>query len=807
MLNRNTLLISTISFSVLPFMPNAFAAGQSQAAPPPLSPGFAKGMPAALNDLPTSKLRAAIKNLPPAAQQNAMSWLQSFSFPSADIDYLHADKEGAIYYIDTETVEAPVEVSAEELAAMQSTTAAADNAFALHSRLGAANTVYLDFNGHVIQGTAWNSGTAATLYAQAFDLDGDPTTFNASERQRIAETWHRIAEDYAAFDIDVTTEDPVIFGPTVGRLLITRDDDATGQAMPYKGAGGVAYVGVWGLSYYEYYSPALVYYNKLGNGSPAYMAEASSHELGHNLALSHDGSSSSSYYTGHGSGNVSWAPIMGVGYYRNVTQWSMGEYADANNFQNDTAILSAQLSYRSDDHSNQANTATPLTLAGDGSITATNPENDAANVQSDNKGLIETQADIDFFAFDAAAGPIDISATPAWQAYYLANLRGANLDIRLALYNVNDLSTPIIASDPIDDTFARIQTTVAAGSYVIAVTGEGNSVSPYSDYASLGMYFLSGSVTPASEQPGNNAPVANNDAATIDEDAMGAITVLVNDSDADGDTLNIIAVSSANNGLVTINGSQLQYTPANDFNGNDSFSYTISDGMGGSAQATVTMTVNAVNDAPQASNDNANLDQDTAMTIQVLSNDSDIDDAASALFISVTTASSNGSVLISTDQKSLNYTPAAGFSGSDNFSYTVSDAAGATATATVTITVNAVIATPQAPDSVMIVNGSDGTATVSWSDNSNNEDGFELERQKLHKNGSFNGSTLISAATNSTSLVDSSGNGSFRYRARALNGATSSSWSEWSTLVEITGAVKGGNKDSGSGGKGGGKKK
>ncbi|WP_169314586.1 zinc-dependent metalloprotease family protein [Thiothrix nivea] len=177
---------------------------------------------------------------------------------------------------------------------------------------------------------------------------------------KIAEIWRRISEDYAPFDVDVTTEAPASFGPTVGRILITRDSDASGQPMPAQGAGGVAYVNVWGISnYHSYYSPALVYYNNLGGGRPDYVSEAASHEMGHNMGLSHDGTSTASYYGGHGSGFTSWGPIMGTGYNRNVSQWSKGEYADANQQQDDVAIIASKVNLQTDDHGNQTGQARP----------------------------------------------------------------------------------------------------------------------------------------------------------------------------------------------------------------------------------------------------------------------------------------------------------------------------------------------------------------------------------------------------------------------------------------------------------------
>ena len=72
-------------------------------------------------------------------------------------------------------------------------------------------------------------------------------------------------------------------------------------------------------SNHAYYQPAFVFQNGVGGGQKN-IAEAGAHEAGHNVGLSHDGTATSGYYSGHGS----WAPIMGVGYYRAITQWSRG---------------------------------------------------------------------------------------------------------------------------------------------------------------------------------------------------------------------------------------------------------------------------------------------------------------------------------------------------------------------------------------------------------------------------------------------------------------------------------------------------
>ena len=130
----------------------------------------------------------------------------------------------------------------------------------------------------------------------------------------------------------------------------------------------------------------------------------------------------------------------------------------------------------------------------------------------------------------------------------------------------------------------------------------------------------------------------------------------------------------------------MTYIPDADFSGSDSFNYTISDDNGGNATATVNVTVNAVNDAPVAVDDAVITDEDTALTISVLSNDSDLD--GDTLGIIGVTDGSNGTVAISgTD---VVYTPDADFNGTDSFTYTISDGNGVGSTATVTVTVNPV---------------------------------------------------------------------------------------------------------------------
>ncbi|WP_275630489.1 Ig-like domain-containing protein [Pseudomonas sp. 273] len=180
--------------------------------------------------------------------------------------------------------------------------------------------------------------------------------------------------------------------------------------------------------------------------------------------------------------------------------------------------------------------------------------------------------------------------------------------------------------------------------------------------------------------------VTNEDTALT----IAAKTLLGNDSDVDDDSLSILSVQGAVNGTVKLENGNVVFTPAKDVNGTGSFTYTVSDGHGGTATASVTVGINAVNDAPVAKADSASTQEDKPVTLNVLANDSDVDGDT----LSVTSASAtNGSVTLNSDG-TLTYTPKANFSGSDTISYTISDGHGGTASSTVAVSVTPVADVP-----------------------------------------------------------------------------------------------------------------
>lgn len=195
--------------------------------------------------------------------------------------------------------------------------------------------------------------------------------------------------------------------------------------------------------------------------------------------------------------------------------------------------------------------------------------------------------------------------------------------------------------------------------------------------ARAGSYTVAGN-----EACSNGLPDAQDDSITIQQDQPVVITVLDNDSDPDGDPLTVSGVTQPGNGSAAINeDGTITYTPAAGFIGNDVFDYTISDPDGGSDTATVHV---AVNGAPTAVDDSAETNQDEAVMIDTLANDSDPD--GDQLTVMGTTQPAHGSVVNNHD--SVTYTPAAGYYGSDSFDYAISDGRGGTDVATVQVAVN-----------------------------------------------------------------------------------------------------------------------
>lgn len=413
------------------------------------------------------------------------------------------DAAGNVYYALVE-LPTPTKPPEDNLNRPKSPPFDLSETFLLHSHPFAKDVIYLDFDGNTTTGTFWNDANHPTIVTPAFDTDGNASTFSDPELERIQRIWQRVSEDYSPFDVDVTTE-----FPGIERLRNTGGSDdrwgiranVGGDGSWFGQVGGVAYIGSFD---WDTDIGCFIFADNLGDGDEKYTAEAISHEVGHTLGLSHDGRNSPSegYYAGHGSGETGWAPIMGVGYYQNLSQWSKGEYLSANQKQDDLNIIATQngFGYRLDDHGSTAATATAATLNGPTTITGS--------------GVIEKRGDFDYFSFTTGAGPISITVDPFE--------RGPNLDIFVGLYNAN--GQLIDSSNPADSLAATVTANVPYGTYFLKIdgVGKGNPLgSGYTDYASLGQYSFTGTI----KDPPPPAPLRVLSASTI-ESSRGLVTAM-----------------------------------------------------------------------------------------------------------------------------------------------------------------------------------------------------------------------------------------------------------------------------------------
>ncbi|REL36662.1 Ig-like domain-containing protein [Thalassotalea euphylliae] len=181
----------------------------------------------------------------------------------------------------------------------------------------------------------------------------------------------------------------------------------------------------------------------------------------------------------------------------------------------------------------------------------------------------------------------------------------------------------------------------------------------------------------------NDAPTAEGQSVELTENTRESITLT--GSDVDGDSLTYLVATPPTNGTLTGSGATLTYQPNQDYIGEDSFTFTVNDGQLASDQATVSITVNAANNAPQALDDSVTVEQNSIdNSVNVLANDSDIDGDE----LVVSSAAANQGHVVILDNGELNYTPEQSFHGEDTITYNISDGKGGSASASVKVTVS-----------------------------------------------------------------------------------------------------------------------
>ncbi|MFZ9717995.1 MAG: zinc-dependent metalloprotease, partial [Chitinophagaceae bacterium] len=231
--------------------------------------------------------------------------------------------------------------------------------------------------------------------------------------------------------------------------------------------------------------------NLLGNNFK-YVAEAISHEAGHTLGLQHQSSYDancnflSEYNSGAGTGEIGWAPIMGVGYQRNLTLWHNGSSSlGCGSVQNDATLITSTsngITYRNDDIGNTIQESTPITINGNAFNTS---------------GFINNTNDVDVFSYALTQrGQFTLQAIPFNTGN---NSTSANIDIKVDLLSSG--GNLLRSINPAAQVSASLDTTLDAGNYFLRVSNVSNA--NVSNYGMLGSYALTGTLSAANTNDTN----------------------------------------------------------------------------------------------------------------------------------------------------------------------------------------------------------------------------------------------------------------------------------------------------------------
>ncbi|MDF3026439.1 MAG: outer rane adhesin like protein [Fluviicola sp.] len=264
--------------------------------------------------------------------------------------------------------------------------------------------------------------------------------------------------------------------------------------------------------------------------------------------------------------------------------------------------------------------------------------------------------------------------------------------------------------------------------------------------------------------PINDAPVANGDTATTNEDTPVVVDVPSNDTDLDGnlDETSVTVVTPPSNGNVTVDPvtGEITYTPDPGFSGNDTLIYSICDtGMPVLCDtALVIITVNPINDGPTANGDATTTNEDTPVVVDVPSNDTDLDGNLDETSVTVVTPPSNGTVTVDPVTGEITYTPDANFNGIDTLVYSICDTGMPVLcdTALLIITVNPIIDAPVANDDNATTN-EDTPVVVDVPSNDTDADGNLDETSVTVVTPPSNGTVTVDPVTGEITYTPDSG--------------------------------------------------
>ena len=342
-----------------------------------------------------------------------------------------------------------------------------------------------------------------------------------------------------------------------------------------------------------------------------------------------------------------------------------------------------------------------LMLTPDGSFTYT-PALNFNGADSFTYKANDGQADSNVATVNLTISPVNDAPVAADDAYTTSEDNPLTVPAPGLLGNDTDVENDPLTAVLVDSPTYGTLTLNADGAFTYTPALNFNGADQFTYKANDGQADSNVAIVNLTISPVNDAPLAANDSYTMDEDAtlnVAAAGLLVNDTDVEGDPLSALVVTEPSSGNLTSNADgAFIYTPNANFNGTDSFTYKANDGLADSNVATVTITVNPINDAPVATNDSYIVDEDKILTVAVpgiLGNDSDVD---SNLITAVLVDSPIHGTLALNSDGSFAYTPAENFNGADSFTYKANDGEAESNVATVGLTITPVNDAPVAVD-------------------------------------------------------------------------------------------------------------
>lgn len=353
----------------------------------------------------------------------------------------------------------------------------------LASLPGAPVNVYLDFNGNIEAHPNWNSGNTVTT--PVYSVDNDYTTYTDEELRRIEEMWHRVSEDFAPFNVNVTTIEPSAINDFESIRV------AIGGNGSWFGAGAVGVAILNGFSVSSFSNTVYVFPELDQN--PKHISNTISHEAGHCFGLQHQSSfdANGNKTAEYRQGSATVGPIMGFSDQSLRDIWDLGPSSPgADVIQDDMAMLTRvqnqTFRYRTDDFGSTRPTASLLPSSQTGVV--------------DFRGILETNTDSDFFYFDADAGQVSFTIEGLNVNNYYPGLNlvpGTNLDAIVRLYDAS--GAVLVEDNPGNSLGGAVSFSVSAGRYFLEVTST-------DEYGSVGQFFVDGSFTPMPGVPTMVAP-------------------------------------------------------------------------------------------------------------------------------------------------------------------------------------------------------------------------------------------------------------------------------------------------------------